>query len=921
MNFKKVISLFLSAVMLTGGLVNSSTAAVTSKDYTKEELDSSSYDIRKYTDFFWEGNIVYNEIVFPMRDETGALKPFELMYDATEIISVKSYKLDIEYKFGDDYLLVDGNLMIRPAGSIEIQPYSFIHPTTVPSGYGTDEFSPYYPHADGEGYEYWTGGSDICSKALAVTYIHNGTWSAPIPESQESELPKTMSKLMNREDLTIVVAGDSVSTGAMGSGFLGMMPFADAYPEMTANALREKYGNENIKLVNSAIGGTMSHFDVNKMNSTIIQYSPDLVILNFGMNDSSCDRVGIPAEEFRQNHIRQIEYIKEKLPECEILLVSSLYGNRYTFPAERYEEHAAVLRELAKEYDGVGVADPQTIEKYLIEETGKDFVCFMADNMVHPGDFGMRLMAQTILAALDVGDIDSYKKLLVDKITDHADPENHIEDGKKQELLDIISAAEAEISSLTEEWDINAVINKAIVDLDFVINRCAFEDHDFTHNFTAPTCKDKGYTHSSCGICGFEYNHDFIAPLGGEHILDNGRVTTSPTYKNDGIRSYTCAKCGFEEKEIIPMLSDPPILENKGMLHINKSYNYMQGNSKPYTDGCGFIEFDFCPLDTSVDGTPYVGVWFSGYKITACYNFRKQQFEIIETSLPYGAGSPIVTAKYDWDLDNGEYDYNWKKFAVKISGATNTVEIYADGKLVLKSTNSQYTASSEVALIYSVGEYYMDNIKVGKGNYDPATGTGGTILENHNLDSDKSLNEFWSMWMNSYSEITYEKPTAANVSTGKCVHTHVATYYNTVERTCSQEGYQEFICDICSELLRLNYKAPTSPTGHTLINRNVMEAATDLVSGRCSYECEHCYTKFIQKIPKGHDTNGNFIISGDVNADGAIDVIDLVYMDRFVTGNAVEIDSSRADANGDGQITAADSAYLRRRFASGNLAS
>ena len=919
MKLKKVLSLLIAATMITGGFVNTSTA-VSKKDFTAEELDSSSYDVRKYTEPFWEGNIVYNEIVFPMRDDKGQLMPFELMYDATEIVSVKNYKLDITYTEGVDYILDKGNIRILLGGSIEVQPYSFIHPTQAPNGYAEDEFYPYYPQADGTGYEYWTGGSDICSKAIAVTYIHNDTWKAPMPVSQEKALPATMSKLMNKEEMTIVVAGDSVSTGAMGSGFLGMPPFADAYPEMTAEALRGKYGNDNIRLVNSAIGGTMSHFDETKMNNTIIQYDPDLVILNFGMNDSSCDRVGIPAEEFKENHVKHIEYIKEKLPECEILLVSSLYGNRYTFPAERYEEHAAVLHVLADEYDGVGVADPQVIEKYLIEETGKDFVCFMADNMVHPGDLGMRLMTQTILAALDVGDSPAYRELLIKNMTSYADPDNHMEDGKKEELLDVIDKVKDEISVLDVEWDINNAVKEAYAELDFIIGRCAFEDHVFEHTLIPPTCKTDGFVHSSCGVCGFEYDHDVKPAIGGEHIMDDGRVSKSPTYKEDGVMTYACAKCGYEENEVIPMLDGAPVLEDKGMFHINKSYNYMECGLRPYRGGEGYVEFDLCPLDLSVDGTPYVGVWFSNYTITACYNFRKQQVELISTTLPYGAGSPYITAKYDWDVDSGQYEYNWKKFAVKVSNDTNTVEIYIDGELVLSHTNPLYRATNEVALVYSVGEYYMDNVKVGSGDYDPASGQGGSVLGQWDLNTSSSNSSFWDNWGSSYSEITWEHPTAKNVSTGKCEHNHVVSYYNTVERTCSQPGYQEFICDICSEVVCLNYKPPIYEDGHSLINKQTMEAPTAVTSGRIRYECEHCFKTFIQKVPKGYDDEGNPIIKGDVNISGNVDIVDMVYIGRYLTGTSVEIDTLRADLNGDGIINTIDHAMLRRKMSSGAAA-
>ena len=870
------------------------------------------YDVKKYTKPFWEGNIVYNEVVYPINDKGTITYYYDLMYEPTEIISVKDYRLEVEYKKGVDYHIVGGNIFIPGTSAISKVDYSYIHPSKAPDGYGADQFSPYYPHADGNGYEYWVGGSDICNKAIVVTYIHNGTWNGPVPERQESRLPSTMEKLKNREDMTIVVAGDSVSTGAMASGFLGISPFADAYPEMTVKALREKFGYDGIKLVNSAIGGTMSYFEETKMNNTIIRHSPDLVILNFGMNDSSCDRVGIPGKEFHDNLALQIEYIKKNLPECEILLVSSLYGNRYTFPEERYEEHAAVLYDLVKEYEGVGVADPQRIHKYLMDEIGKDYLCFFADNMVHPGDFGMRLMAQCILEALDVSDVDSYKETLFGSLAKKASPEDHVDDGKKDELSDVLLELERELKLLDDEWDINAAVNKAADTINFILNRCDFEDHVFSHVLLDPTCKDIGYVHSTCTVCGFEYNHSFSKALGGEHAFDEGRQTKSPTYVSDGVYTYSCAKCGFEDNRSIPMLSDPPVMNYNGMLHVNKSYNYMECRYKPYTEGSGFIEMDVCPLDIDVESTPYIGVWFSGYSITACYNFRLQQVEIISTTLPYAGGTPYAYKKVPWTPDNGKFEYNWKKFAVNVEG--NTVRIYLNGELVLEDTNELYRASSEVALAYSVGEFYLDNIKVAGKGYDPVTGEG-KYLTFCDFDSNDSMSQFRSAWSNSYSELTRVNPTAKSITTGKYkVHKHTLSYINTVDRTCSGEGYREFFCSGCGEIIRVDVKPPLYEDGHALIDKHVMEAPTDIYAGRYGYSCENCFTTFTEKIPVG--CNYFPVLMGDINSDGNVNYIDTTYMSRILSGADIDFELPVIDFNNDGLLTLNDETLMMRRYAS-----
>lgn len=913
MKFRKTVSLLLVTAIFAGTFVFPSVAAVTSADYTAEELECSSYDVRKYTEPFWEGNIVYNEIVHPIRDENGNLPQFQLMYDATEIVSVKDYKLQITYREGVDYTLVDGNLCILPGGSIYIMDYEDMHPSSVPADYGEDEFYPYYPHADNSGsYEYWTGGSDVCSRSLAVTYIHNDTWKAPIPESQESRLPNTFNKLKNDEDITIVVAGDSVSTGAMASGFLGISPYAEAYPEMTVRALRAKYSNDGINLINSAIGGTMSDFDATKMQNTIIQYSPDLVILNFGMNDSSCGRVGISGQLFHDNLAKQINYIKNHLPGCEVLLVSSLYGNRYTFSAEKYEEHAAVLHTLAEEFTGVGVADPQAIEKYLIEVTGKDYICFTADNMVHPGDLGMRLSAQSIIEALSFEDISPYRTFLMDKFISFADVDNRSE-SKKQEILDLISETENTVSALDEEWDINEVIDKAYETLNDIIARC--DVHTYIDTVIAPMCKAGGYTHSVCSVCGYSYDHDEVPMLGGEHIMDSGRYTVAPTYKTKGVITYSCTKCDYSESEELPILTNPPTVSNKGMLHFDNDHNYMASDIQPYTGGAGYVEFDFCPLNIErYDGTPYVGLWFSKYSITACYNFAAQEVQIIQTSLPFGGGTVHASVPYSWTSNGGKYEYNWKKFAVHLQG--NTVRIYIDGSLVLEDTKSVYSATTEVALLYSNGECYMDNIKVLKGNYNPVTGEGGTSLGSWDFNTASSFTDFKNVWGQQYAAMTRVTANAANITTGMYSHTHSGSLFTVIDPGCAHGGFSQYVCDMCGEVYMDDYTDPTAGSGHSLINRTVTVVPTSFTAGKCTYECENCDMTFTEILPKGTqiDDGNNKDILGDVDGNGVINNLDYSILLRFVSGGSVEITAENADMDSNGSVNNLDLALLVREL-------
>ena len=393
MKLKKLVCLF--AIISVAVFMYIIFKPVTSKDFTLEQLDSSVYDLDKYTTPFWKGNIVYNECVYPIISPENEVQSFQLMYKASEIVSVKNYTLDKEYTEGVDYILEDGRLVILPTGNIELIKQEYIYRNERDESLVESEIYPFYPRKDSDGYIYWTEEEEFVLQTLAVTYIHNDKWNYDIPKSQLKKLKKIKNKLNNGENITVVIDGNSISMGANSSSKLKIEPFADDYVNMTHNYLKNKYGNENIEIINSAVGGSTAKFSEEKCDELIVQHNPDLVIMAFGMNEASSGR---SAEIFKNNLINRITYTKEQLPDCEFLLVTSVYGNPVLFSQKLYEEHANAIYEIASEYDYVGVCDPQSIMGSLLEK--KDYMCFMADNMVHPNDYGMRIIAQCVIAAL-----------------------------------------------------------------------------------------------------------------------------------------------------------------------------------------------------------------------------------------------------------------------------------------------------------------------------------------------------------------------------------------------------------------------------------------------------------------------------------------------------------------------------------------
>lgn len=356
------------------------------------------YDASVYTEPIWESDVVVNECVFPLIGEHGE-RTFALAYPATRIICVRSYTLDTTYGEGKDYAITeDGRLFIPEGSAIPTREYLYLHPDSNPDGKPCEV---YYPHRkvtgdEAERYEFWDESTLLSLQLLSVTYEHEKDGSIPRPAATGASLPRTMAKLGGEGTLRMIIVGDSLTCGAHSSGHFGIPPYAPAFPQMTADALALRYPDAKIDLTVAGIGGGTSERLVRDglVEEQITSKSPDFALICYGMNDSNDDRKGFTDERFRTAIEKLIDAIREKLPECEILLVSSIYGNVFTFATERYEAHARILEAIAGERDGIAFCDPQAVERQVLRR--KAFADMMADNMVHPNDFGMRLIAQTI---------------------------------------------------------------------------------------------------------------------------------------------------------------------------------------------------------------------------------------------------------------------------------------------------------------------------------------------------------------------------------------------------------------------------------------------------------------------------------------------------------------------------------------------
>ncbi len=358
------------------------------------DLACDKYDIKKYLTPYWEGNIIYNESLTFCQDKNGRAEA-PLLYDAAEILSVKSSDLKTTYKEGVDYILEDGKLVLTANSSIPCFKYSDLYFTQEKAGCS-------WALKKG-GYTLFYEGTYFHQRQVAVTYIHTQPWKGYKPAYQGEMLPQITAKLEKGENVTIVYLGDSIVKGGNASGLFGAAPNMPIWTDMVTAALKAAYPKAKISTYSASENGATTVQAIKNLRQLCSNYKPDLVIIGFGMNDGSDSN--ITPDRFQAN-IQSIMETNDLLSRksCDYLLLSTTLPNQDVKlgTANTQDQHAAKLFELEKQgtatTGGVVVGDMTAIHSYLLKS--KRFIDMTANNINHPNDFLVRAYAQLVTTML-----------------------------------------------------------------------------------------------------------------------------------------------------------------------------------------------------------------------------------------------------------------------------------------------------------------------------------------------------------------------------------------------------------------------------------------------------------------------------------------------------------------------------------------
>jgi lysophospholipase L1-like esterase len=338
---------------------------------------------------FWRGEVVEGESVLFIKDEQTGEARASVLFPIRELLAVRNSVGDVTYENGKDFVWKpESREIVLPAGSRV--------PSRTPRELRRPAKTQKYEltHRDGNGEIFFGARLEYAEMQTCITYRHAlDLWKSAVPKFDPKMLPRSVARLVNRQPLSIVTLGDSISAGANASALFDAVPYQPAYPELVRRHLAERFRGQ-VEMKNLAVGGTDTGWGLTQIDK-VVEVQPNLVILAFGMNDSA----GRSPQSYLENSKDMITRIRERLPECEFILVASMLGNRdwVRLKHEAFPQYRDALQELVE--PGVALADLTSIWTGFLElkpdwdQTG--------NGVNHPNDFGHRVYAQAVTTLLD----------------------------------------------------------------------------------------------------------------------------------------------------------------------------------------------------------------------------------------------------------------------------------------------------------------------------------------------------------------------------------------------------------------------------------------------------------------------------------------------------------------------------------------
>jgi lysophospholipase L1-like esterase len=235
---------------------------------------------------------------------------------------------------------------------------------------------------------------------MVVFYIKSASLYAqviPLSESKEVRvrqgLPHFFEKLRSGKEVRIVYFGGSITEAANG------------WREQSTAWLQEKYPKAKINSINAAIGGTGSDLGVFRLRQHVLVHKPDLVFVEFAVNDSKKQpediykaMEGIVRQIWQQNTTTDICFVYTLMAD----MAPALQEGKFPLSASAMERIAGYYQ-IPSIHMGLQIATLAKEDKLIFKGKMEDHpgkIVFSGDN-VHPyPQTGHRLYTEALTRSL-----------------------------------------------------------------------------------------------------------------------------------------------------------------------------------------------------------------------------------------------------------------------------------------------------------------------------------------------------------------------------------------------------------------------------------------------------------------------------------------------------------------------------------------
>lgn len=366
----------------------------------------NSNDLERLVYPFWlSGQMDYESILLTRKGEKVS---GSLLFTPQSGVKIRNYDFSSKYSSGKDFKVQEQQVVFPEGTTLASLTPEQLYPASEAAAEQR-----VFPISSG-GFVLAPSGAWMHLQQVKASYRFNpAEWTGPRPGYRLDRLPCTKRILEEKQPLSILFYGDSITEGAHASKNRNVAPMQPGWDELVVQTLKWQYGSP-VNYLNAAIGGATSEwgmktikelaenppesfrFDQSKrMDRTrkaLLNFHPNLAVIAFGMNGA------FSAAEYRTHIEGIIRAVRGNHPRAEFLLIKPMLPNERWKGHRLIKEYWEVLDQIAKAGKGIITVDIGPVHEAMLER--KTYADLSSNHVNHPDDFLVRIHAQIILSSL-----------------------------------------------------------------------------------------------------------------------------------------------------------------------------------------------------------------------------------------------------------------------------------------------------------------------------------------------------------------------------------------------------------------------------------------------------------------------------------------------------------------------------------------